>query len=111
MTLEPYLIWWDSPTCTFVEDAKNKNLTGRRVPNGDLYQIPSCATALDLPAGLLVYAQGEMDDESYEVRDNGKRLTVTLLDLAGTLDQTLKKVRRMAGQVVLLCDAARRAGT
>ena len=111
VTLEPDLTWWDGPTCTFVGDAKYKNLTVRRVPNSDLYQMLSYATALDLPGGLLVYAQGEVDDESYEVRHSGKRLAVTSLDIAGTLDQTLKRVRRIAGQVILLRDAARRAGT
>ena len=58
VTLEPDLTWWDGPTCTFVGDAKYKNLTSHRVPNSDLYQMLSYATALDLPGGLLVYAQG-----------------------------------------------------
>ena len=110
VTLEPDLTWWDGPTCTFVGDAKYKNLTGRRVPNTDLYQMLSYATALDLPGGLLVYAQGEVDDEFYEVRHSGRRLQVASLDLAGTLEDVLKKVRRIADQVVLLRDAARRAG-
>ena len=110
VTLEPDLTWWDGPTCTFVGDAKYKNLTGRRVPNSDLYQMLSYATALDLPGGLLVYAQGEVDDEFYEVRHSGRRLQVASLDLAGTLEDVLKKVRRIADQVVLLRDAARRAG-
>ena len=35
---------------------KYKNLTGHHVPNSDLYQMLSNATALDLPGGLLVYA-------------------------------------------------------
>ena len=111
VTLEPDLTWWDGPTCTFVGDAKYKNLTARRVPNSDLYQMLSYVTALDLPGGLLVYAQGEVDDESYEVRHSGKRLEVASLDLTGTLDQTLKRVRRIAEQVVRLRDAARRSGT
>ena len=112
VTLEPDLTWWDGPTCTFVGDAKYKNLTGRRVPNSDLYQMLSYATALDLPGGLLVYAQGEeVDGASYQVRHSGRRLEVATLDLAGTLDQTLNNVRRIADQVILLRDAARRAGT
>ena len=111
VTLKPDLTWWDGPTCTFVGDAKYKNLTARRVPNSDLYQMLSYVTALDLPGGLLVYAQGEVDDESYEVRHAGKRLEVASLDLTGTLDQTLKRVRRIADQVVRLRDAARRSGT
>ena len=111
VTLKPDLTWWDGPTCTFVGDAKYKNLTRQPVPNSDLYQMLSYATALDLPGGLLVYAQGEeVDGASYQVRHSGRRLEVATLDLAGTLDQTLKSVRRIADQVVLLRDAARRAG-
>ena len=106
VTLEPDLTWWDGSTCTFVGDAKYKNLTGHRVPNGDLYQMLSYATALDLPGGLLVYAQGEVDDASYDVRHSGKRLDIASLGLAGTLEETLKNVRRIAEKVVVLRDAA-----
>ena len=112
VTLEPDLTWWDGTVCTFVGDAKYKNLTGRRVPNSDLYQMLSYATALDLPGGLLVYAQGEgVDDASYYVRHSGKRLDVASLDLAGSLEGTLMNVRRIAKKVVLLRDAARGLGT
>ena len=103
ITLEPDLTWWDGPTCTFVGDAKYKNLTGRCVPNPDLYQMLSYATALALPGGPLVYAQGEgVDDASYDVRHSGKRLDVVSLNVAGTLEETLKNVRRIAKKVVQL---------
>ena len=112
VTLQPDLTWWDGSRCTFVGDAKYKNLTGHRVPNSDLYQMLSYATALDLPGGLLVYAQGEgVDDASYDVRHSGKRLDVASLNLAGTLEDTLKNVWRIAEKVVLLRDAARGPGT
>ena len=107
VTLEPDLTWWDGPTCTFVGDAKYKNLTSHRVPNSDLYQMLSYATALDLPGGLLVYAQGEVDDASYDVRHSGKRLDVASLNIAGTLDETLRNVRTIAKRIVLLRDEAR----
>ena len=70
-------------------DAKYKTLTSHRVPNSDLYQMLSYATALDLPGGLLVYAQGEVDDASYGVRHSGKRLDVASLKYRRkTLDET-----------------------
>ncbi len=71
----------------------------------------SYATALDLPGGLLVYAQGEVDDASYDVCHSGKRLDIASLGLAGTLEETLKNVRRIAEKVVLLREAARGTGT
>ena len=54
VSLMPDLTWWDGPDCRFVGDAKYKNVTGARVPNADLYQMLSYATALGLPGGLLV---------------------------------------------------------
>ena len=62
MRLAPDLTWWDGPTCTFVGDAKYKRADDGHVPNADLYQLLAYATALDLPGGLLAYAQGEAGD-------------------------------------------------
>ena len=105
--IEPDLSWWDGGVCTFVGDAKYKNVTGERAPNADLYQLLAYATALDLPGGLLVYAQGEADSAQYEVRHAGKRLEVTALDLGGSLDEVLASVRRLAQHVHTLRNQAR----
>ena len=108
VTLEPDLTWWDGPKCIFVGDAKYKNITGHRVPNSDLYQMLSYATALDLPGGLLVYAEGEeVDDATYDVRHCGKQLEVISLGLTGTLDETLMNVRKVGKKVLSLRNAAR----
>ncbi|MXZ92325.1 MAG: hypothetical protein F4W95_08485 [Chloroflexi bacterium] len=104
--LEPDLSWWDGPTCVFVGDAKYKNLTGHRIPNADLYQMIAYATALDLPGGLLIYAQDEAEPREYRVRHSGRRLEVAALDLAGTLDQALNRVRELSEKVMALRDEA-----
>ena len=104
--LRPDLTWWDGTSCVFVGDAKYKNLTGERVPNSDLYQMLAYATALDLPGGLLVYAQGEADTETYNVWHCGKRLETAALDLSGTLDDVLVRVKGIAQQVAALRDEA-----
>ena len=106
--LMPDLSWWDDATCTFVGDAKYKNLTTKAAPNADLYQLLAYATALDLPGGLLVYAQGEADTASYRVRHSGKSLQVVALDLSGTLDEVLGRVDHVAARVRALRDEARR---
>lgn len=106
--LKPDLTWWDGPTCTFVGDAKYKNVTGERVPNADLYQLLAYTTALDLPGGLLVYARGEADPETYRVRNAGKRLEVVAVDLAGTIDELRASIGRLAERVRALCAEARR---
>ena len=107
VSLRPDLTWWDGPDCLFVGDAKYKNLTGERVPNADLYQMLSYATALGLPGGLLIYAQGEADTASYTVRGSGTRLEVAALDLTGALEEILEAVRQMAKSVVRFRNEAR----
>ena len=101
--LRPDLTWWEGSSCVFVGDAKYKNIAGERsVPNADLYQLLAYATALDLPGGLLIYAQGEAHTTTYRVRRSGKRLEVASLDLSGTLDDVLTRVSELAKQVAAL---------
>lgn len=101
--LEPDLSWWDGGTvCTFVGDAKYKRLMSESVPNADLYQLLAYATALGLPGGLLVYAQGEAETVSHVVRRACKRLEVMTLDLSGTLIEVLERVDDVAERVWVL---------
>ena len=98
--LRPDLTWWDGNTCTFVGDAKYKRFES--VHNADLYQLLAYVTALDLPGGLLVYAADaadEADEASYAVRHSGKRLEVATLDLGGTLEIVLRRVKCVAGKI------------
>ena len=105
--LEPDLTWWDGETCTFVGDAKYKRIENESVPNADLYQLLAYVTALDLPGGLLIYAQGEADTATYEVRHSGKLLQVAALDLGGSLEEVLRRVNGLAGKITELRDDAR----
>ena len=107
--LKPDLSWWEGGTCTFVGDAKYKNLTGKSVPGADLYQLLAYVTALDLPGGLLIYAQGETDTMSYHVKHADKCLEVMALDLSGTLAEVLSRVMAIASRVRKLHQQAKRA--
>ena len=107
VTLKPDLTWWDGGTCMFVGDAKYKKVTGESVPNADLYQLLAYATALDLPGGMLIYAQGKAEPVVHKVRDSGKRLEIAALDLSGTLDEVLAHVESLADRVRDLRDEAR----
>ncbi len=108
--LKPDLSWWEGGACTFVGDAKYKNLTGKMsVPGTDLYQLLAYITALDLGGGLLIYAQGEADTTSYIVKHADKFLEVVALDLSGTLDEVLARVNCVAARVRELRDEATRA--
>ena len=100
--LKPDLSWWDGQTCTFVGDAKYKRISGEQVPNADLYQLLAYATALDLPGGLLIYAQGEAERAVHQVRYAGKRLEIAALDLSGTIDELLADIDKLAKRVCAL---------
>lgn len=99
--LRPDLTWWEGGRCTFVGDAKYKRIDGG-VPNADLYQLLAYATALGLPGGLLIYAEGEREHATHTVRHSGKRLEVATLDLSGTLEQALGRIDALAQRVKAL---------
>ncbi|MDE0221696.1 MAG: hypothetical protein OXJ90_20680 [Spirochaetaceae bacterium] len=107
VTLKPDLSWWDGSTCTFVGDAKYKRIRYEHAPNADLYQLLAYATALDLPGGLLVYAQGEAEQETHQVRHAGMRLKIGALDLSGTIDELLTRIDELAEQIRALRGEAR----
>ena len=75
-------------------------------PVGEGCKLLAYATALDLPGGLLVYAEGE--PATYHVRHSGKRLEVAALDLSGTLEEVLERVGHVANRVEVLRDEVRR---
>lgn len=104
--LLPDLSWWEGGDCTFVGDAKYKDLTRKHAENADLYQLLAYATALNLPGGILIYAQGDADTATYTVRYACKQLDVFSLDLSGTLQKTLAGVDILACRIKSLCAEA-----
>ncbi len=104
--LRPDLTWWDGARCTFAGDVKYKRIRDAHVPNADLYQLLAYVTALDLPGGLLIYAQGEDDPASHRVRHSGKLLEVEALDLSGTPAALLARIDQLADQARTLRAAA-----
>ena len=104
--LRPDLVWRDGSSCVFVGDAKYKNITGKAVPESDIYQMLAYLTALNLPGGLLVYAKGEAENRVYRVRHTGKAIEVASLDLRGRLEDILADVGRLACRVRALRDEA-----
>ena len=104
--LRPDLTWWHGRDCQFVGDAKYKGIENESVPNADLYQLLAYVTALHLPGGLLIYAQGKGETATYTVRNSGRRLEVAALNLGGSLDAVLKRVDVLAERVKALRDEA-----
>ena len=108
--LKPDMAWRDGARCAFVGDVKYKRANAG-VPNADLYQLLAYATALDLPGGLLIYAQGEREPVAHTVRNSGKRLEVATLDLSGALEGTLDRIGDLAQRIRRLRSSAiRRIG-
>ena len=103
--LRPDLTWWDGSDCTFVGDAKYKRVENQ---HADLYQLLAYITALDLQGGMLIYAEGKARPVVHEIRHSGKRLEVAALDLSGSLDKILARVRCIAKRIQTLRDEARR---
>ena len=105
--LKPDISWWDGPTCTFVGDAKYKRVKNEQVPNADLYQLLAYTTALDLPGGLLIYAEGEANDVVHRVPHAGKQLEIATLDLSGSIDNLRAEIGKLAERVRALHRDAR----
>ncbi len=96
--LQPDLAWWDGARYTFVADAKYKRTESGSAPNADLYQLLAYATALDLPGGLLIYAEGKQPP-THRVRHSGKLLGTHALDLSGTTDELIEGIAALARRV------------
>jgi 5-methylcytosine-specific restriction enzyme subunit McrC len=104
--LEPDLSWWQAGRCRFVGDAKYKRISVSGIKHPDLYQLLAYVIALDLPAGLLIYAAGEAESVEHTVPQAGKRLEVTTIDLSGTPSEILGRVNRLAGRVRAIAEQA-----
>ena len=102
--LKPDLVWRAGSRCVFVGDAKYKRIAYDRIPNADLYQLLAYTISEDLPGGLLIYAEDDTEsgDREYLVRHAEKRLEVAHLDLSGTLDETLARVKGLSRKVIAL---------
>lgn len=97
--LEPDISWWDGPDCSFVGDVKYKRIEFEGFKHADLYQLNAYAIATGLDSGLLIYAAGEGEPHTHEVVHIGKRLEVVSLDLSGSAEDVLARVRGVAALV------------
>ena len=103
--LRPDLTWRRGGNCLFVGDVKYK-VADNSIPNSDLYQLLAYVTALNLPGGMLIYAKGEVEPTTYNVRHSDKELVVTALDLSGSLDDILRRVADVACRMRAMYESA-----
>ncbi|MDE2668477.1 MAG: hypothetical protein OXI51_02355 [Chloroflexota bacterium] len=97
--LAPDFSWWEGSDCVFVGDAKYKNVEGKSTPVADLYQALAYATAFEVPAALLAYAEGEAAPRIYEVRHAHKRLEVATVRLGGTITELHASIEQLAQRI------------
>jgi 5-methylcytosine-specific restriction enzyme subunit McrC len=100
--LDPDLSWWEGGRCSFVGDAKYKQVNVAGIKHPDLYQLLAYVTAFELPGGLLVYASGGPEEVVHEVGRSGTRLEVATVDLDGEPAQILQSMSFIADRVRVL---------
>ena len=104
ISMKPDLSWWPSGTAgngsqpIFVGDAKYKKLEPERFENADIYQMLAYCTAANLSYGLLVYAD-KGKPSAHKIKHAGKTIEVASLDLAGTPEEILAEIRRLAEHI------------
>jgi len=92
--MEPDLVWQRNDRPLAVIDAKYKMET----PQADLYQLLAYCTALRLPRGLLVYAQG--NTKRHVVRYSGVEIVCRALDLMQPPATLLAQIGDIADELV-----------
>ncbi len=97
--LKPDLVWREGSSYRFIGDAKYKLINDKRFPNADMYQMLAYLTASGLSSGMLIYVKDEAEEISYRVRNSGKELHVATLDLSGSLDDILERVKGLGSRI------------
>lgn len=99
ISLQPDISWWQDGHCVFAGDVKYKRLTPAGHHNADIYQLLAYTIASDLPGGLLIYAKGEADANTYDIVHADRRLEVVSLDLDQPPARILEQIDEFAGKV------------
>ena len=99
VVLKPDISWWQGRQCGFVGDVKYKKTNAAGIKHADLYQLLAYTVSTYLPGGMLIYAAGEDEPRTHEVKFAGKTLTVMALDLAGAPADVLMQIKRVAMQI------------
>lgn len=110
--MRPDLVWYRDGQPRAVIDAKYKAEKPDGFPNADLYQMLAYCTVLGLTEGHLVYAKGNEDLRSHQIRCVDVVIRCHALDLSLPPAQLLEQVdglaRRLGGHVVVAGLATRR---
>ncbi|GHD60568.1 McrC family protein [Streptomyces goshikiensis] len=99
--LRPDFVWYTASGAPgVVADAKYKARKRNGYPNEDLYQMLAYCTALGLPEGHLVYANGSEPHTGHRVRRSGTVLHQHALDLDQQPTALLAEVQGLSRRMV-----------
>lgn len=97
--IEADLVWSLRGLPAAVIDAKYKAEKPSGYPNADVYQMLAYCTALGLPVGHLVYAKGNEDRVTHQVRNVDVTIHAHTLDLLLPPSRLIDQVATLAGVV------------
>ena len=102
VSIRPDLVSFRGNRPHLVADPKYKAERPSGFPNADIYQMLAYCTALDLPIGHLIYAEGNEDARHHTVRHAGIRVVAHTLDLNLSPQELLDEVDALARVIVSL---------
>jgi 5-methylcytosine-specific restriction enzyme subunit McrC len=82
-----------------VIDAKYKSETPAGYPYADVYQLLAYCTALDVPVGHLVYAEGDQTANDVRVRNADVTIRQHAVNLAQAVPDLLGQIARLARDI------------
>ena len=100
VSIRPDLVSFRGNRPHLVADPKYKAERPSGFPNADIYQMLAYCTALDLPIGHLIYAEGNEDARHHTVRHAGIRVVAHTLDLDLSPQELLDEVDAIARMIL-----------
>lgn len=98
--MKPDLVAYRGGRPAVVVDAKYKAEKPAGFPNADVYQLLAYCTALDLTDGHLIYAEGNEDTVTHEIRNTEVTIHAHTLDLSAAPAALLAQIDQLAGVLV-----------
>ena len=103
--MKPDIVWYSAPTQPrAVIDAKYKRENASGAVDADVYQLLAYCTALDLPEGHLVYAEGDVAARPVRVVHGGPTIHTHALELAAKPAELMAQVGRLAQRIAVAAE-------
>lgn len=112
VTMAPDLVFFRGGRAVMVADVKYKLTDDGLGRTADYYQLLAYATALELPAGLLIYCRADQAPERViMVVGGGQRLHTQPVDLSGSWTEVSAALDTLAASIRTLANASTQVAT